>query len=366
MTKKHTLLIGVLLTALMGSSFAVSTAKIDAVRNKEAIAESDTAIIEEFLKDAFTEMLDRSSLSDTGSLRITIISKSASANPSGQILYGPKYVAAAKDQLTDAFNKVSGMKDENRRTILTANLIMIINDLANYETSKLALGYLDNRNTMIRYWAANSATNPNLIKQLNESSEDVRNNFAQKILNTAKAEQSPDILMILAKSAELKSPAVNEIMTTLAQKRIDLYNSWNVSNEITDEAVLKGLADRSKAEPESAKTMGKYFASLYSLMIQRYALGQETLNDASKTNLVSAIVQSEKNISVYVAEWSGNFKRAIEKSGASGLLIEHDALFGSAGTAGKMPSAVGFDYGKNADGSAVVAPPALSKPVAAK
>ncbi|HBG28171.1 MAG: hypothetical protein A2Y10_19525 [Planctomycetes bacterium GWF2_41_51] len=366
MIKKYTLLIGLLLPALISSTWAVSAAKIDAVRNKETIADTDSAVIEEFLSEVFTELFAKSDFSDAAALRTSIISKSTSANQSGQILYGPKYISAAEGELSKALKKVNALADGNRKTILTTNLLLIINDLANYETSKLALDYLGNPNVMIRYWAVNSVTNPNVVKQLNENSEDARNNFAQKLLKTAQAEQSSDILIILAQSADIKAPAVNEILTTIAQKRVDLYLSWNVSDEITDEAVLKALADRSKANTESTKTMGKYFATLYSLMIQRYVLGEQTLNEAGKTSLISAIAQSERNMTAFVPDWNANFRRAIEKGGASALLIEHDVLFGSAGAAGKLPAAIGFDYGKNADGSAITVPPVLSKPIAAK
>jgi signal recognition particle receptor subunit beta len=68
-------------------------------------------------------------------------------------------------------------------------------------------------------------------------------------------------------------------------------------------------------------------------------------------------------MTTFVPDWSGNFKRAIDKDVAS-LTTESDSAFGSASGSGKMPTTVGFDYGKNADGTAKTVPPTLAKPQA--
>jgi hypothetical protein len=131
---------------------------------------------------------------------------------------------------------------------------------------------------------------------------------------------------------------------------------------MTDITILKSLAERADMDRENRRATARTFATLYSAVIQRYLLDDGSLKDTNKANLVSVIVQSEKLVNQFVSDWQGTLKRAIEKGGGAGLLTEHDVLFGTASTPGKMPNLVGFDYGKNADGSARNFPPAMQKP----
>jgi len=364
MQNKKNILSGLLIFAILNPLFAISTTQIDTIRNKEAIADTDSAIIEDFVSEAFSELLAKTDFSDVAALRNAIVSKSSSATASGEIMYGPKYLAALQKELADAFTKVNAMTESQRKTVLTINLLILTNDIGKIDISKAALNYLQSPITVIRYWAAKNFANTNVITQLNAGQEADRKNIAEKILNAAQAEQSSDILVIYAQSASgLKDTTGNDILTAIAQKRIDLYISWKVSDEMTEDSILKALVDRTKTDPDSTKVMARYFSSLLSVVIQRYALGQAILDDASKGYLVSIIVQGDKSVPTFVPEWSGNFKRAIDKDVAS-LLTESDALFGSAAVSGKLPTTIGFDYGKNPDGSAKTIPPTLTKPQA--
>jgi len=351
--------------------FAVSTAKIDAVRNKETLSESDTEVIEEFLVEALEEFLAKTDFSDIAFLRTTIVSRSSSERESGQFQYGPRFITAIQKQISQAFDKVLKMPDDQRKQLLTMNLLILINDLGNAELSKAALDYLQNPDIMIRYWAVSCLTNNNVLRQLNmtESAENsqLAEQFAQKLQTAAQAEQSGDILILLAQFASsLKQPAANEILKEIAQNRINLHLNWQVKDEMVDIWILKALADRPQADPQNALVMAKNFAILYSLVIQRYILGQETLPASNIRNLVSVIAQSEKSLLRFLPDWQGNLRRAIEKGGGTLLVTEHDFLFGSANAAGKLPTVMGFDYGKNPDGSVKTAPPTLQKPPQAK
>jgi len=345
--------------------FAVSIAKIDAVRSKETLAESDTEVIEEFLVEALEEFLAKTDFFDIASLRTTIVSRSTSERESGQFQYGPRFITAIQKQISQAFDKVLKMPDDQRKQLLTMNLLILINDLGNAELSKAALDYLQNPDIMIRYWAVSCLANNSVLRQLNttESAENsqLAEQFAQKLQTAAQTEQSGDILILLAQFASaLKQPAANEILKEIVQNRINPYLNWQVKDEMVDSWILKALAD--KANPENASVMAKNFAILYSLVIQRYILGQETLPASNIRNLVSVIVQGEKYLLRFLPDWQGNFKRAIEKGSGSILLTEYDSLFGSANAAGKLPTTAGFDYGKNPDGSVKTAPPTLQKP----
>lgn len=347
-------------TALIVSNplFAISTTQIDALRNKEAIADADTAIIEEFLKEAFSELLGRTDFSDAAVLRNLIISKSSSLNATGKILYDQKYLMLFQNELAAAFKEANGLKDGKAKTLLTANLLMLAYDIGNFDAAKSALSYLQNSNTMLRYWAARNFANSAVIAQLNQDRQADRQETAAKILSAVQAEKSGDILASYAQfAAGIKDPAGNNILSAVAKKRIEQYLDWTVSDEMSEDAILKALTDRTKTDTESTKEMAKNFATLYSLVVQRYIQGQQTISDTSKTYLASVIVQGDKYIPTFIPEWNGNFKRAIDKDLAS-VLSESDALFGSASGTGKLPAAIGFEY----DGATKTAPPVLTKP----
>jgi hypothetical protein len=364
MNNKKIFLSFLLIFAIFNPLFAISSTQIDTVRGKETIADSDTTIIEEYLADAFTELTTKTDFSDVSVLRNSIVSKSTSTNPNGKILYDAKYLAAFQNEMKDAYSKANSLKDEKVKTLLVTNLLILSYDMGDPESSKIALNYLQNPSALIRYWAAKNFANENIIRKLNEGDETGRKNASNKILKAAQTEQSADVLAVYSQFASgIKDSGGNEILTTIAQKRIDQYLAWTVKEEINDDAILKAMVDRVKTDPESTKTMAKNFASLLSVAIQRYTIGQQVIGDTSKGYLASVITQSDKYMTTFVPDWSGNFKRAIDKDVAS-LTTESDSAFGSASGSGKMPTTVGFDYGKNADGTAKTVPPTLAKPQA--
>ena len=361
----HILSCSLVLLIVLCPVLAVNTAKIDAVRNKETVTDSDMAVIQQFLTDAFSELYEKTDFSDVAALRNTIVSKNSSSLESGQIQYGPRFFTIAQKEFSDTLKNVKGLPDGQRKTLLTINLLVLANDLGNLEIAKSALDYLQNSNIIIRYWATNCLSNASILSQLNYDSAENRqlgDDIVKRYSANIKTEQSGYILAIIAQFASgLKRPAAKDLLTEIAQKRIDLYMGWKVNDEMTDASILKALIDRTTTDADSSKVMAKNFSILYSAIIQRYAMGDQ-LSDTSKSSLVSVITQSEKLLTKFIPDWQGSLKRAIEKGGGTGLLAESDSLFGTASAAGKLPAAAGFDYGKNPDGSAKNAPPTLPKP----
>jgi hypothetical protein len=348
---------------------AVNTARIDVVRGKEMLVDADTEVIDGFLTDALSEFFAKTDFSDIASLRTTIVSRSSSEFESGQIQYGPRFFTSAQKQIAQTFEKISELPDSPRKELLTMNLLILISDLENLELSKMALDYLQSPEVMIRYLAVCCLTNNGVVRQLNmtESAENSRlaEEFVKKLQTIVQNEKSGDILIQIAQfGAGLKQASANELLGQIVQKRADLYLNWQVDNEMVENFILKSLTDRVQIDQDSTKVMAKNFAMLYSLVVQRYVLGAETLPGSNLKNLISVIAQGEKYLlsPQLLPDWQGSLKRAVEKGGGASLLAEHDALLGSAGSAGRLPATVGFDYGRNSDGTVKTAPPQLAKP----
>ncbi|MGA2914624.1 MAG: hypothetical protein ABSE89_01195 [Sedimentisphaerales bacterium] len=340
-------------------AFAVSTTKIDAVRSKETLADSDTEVIETFVAEAFKEFLATNDFSDIAAARMVIVNKSTSELESGQFQYGPRYLAAAQKQITQAFEKISKMPNAERKQLLTMNLLILISDLGNLELSKAAFDYLQNPDAAIRYWAVSCLTNTNVLNLLNMAENSrTADEFGQKLLSLAKTEESPDIIILLSQFGGGLKPSVgNEILQQIAQGRINLYLNWQVKDEMVENWLLKALSNRSAIDSQNSTALMRNFATLYSLVIQRYILGQEVLPVKNIRNMAVVISQGEKDFTKYLPDWQNNLKRAIDRGGGALLQTEHDSLLGSASTAGKLPTAAGFDYGPTK-----TSPPTLPKP----
>ena len=302
MSKIHFSIVFLIILISSINSSAVNTARIDVVRGKELLADTDTAVIEEFLSAAFDEFFAKTDFSDIASLRTTIVTRSASGFESGQIQYGPRFLTAAQKQIAQILEKTFKLPASPRKQLLTMNLLILINDLGNLEIAKTALDYIQDPDVMVRYWAVNCLTNGNIIRQLNMAGSDensrIAGQFVQKLQSAAQSENSGDILILIAQfAAGLKSPtapAANELLVQIARKRADLYLNWQVDNEMVESSILKSLSDRIQIDPDNAKVTAKDFAVLYSLVVQRYVLGTETLPTANIRNLVSVIAQNEK------------------------------------------------------------------------
>jgi hypothetical protein len=162
---------------------------------------------------------------------------------------------------------------------------------------------------------------------------------------------------------------LNNMLGRLANLEPEVFITWSRNEKIAfwintyNVCTLKGMAERIKTDTDSTKIMGRYFSSLFSVVVQRYIQGQGTLKDTDKNELVTVIIQGDKYVQNFIPDWNGNFKRALDKD-LSSLLAESDGLFGSAAGSGKMLTTVGFDYGKNPDGSSKTIPPTLAKPTA--
>lgn len=347
---------------------AVDTADIDDVRHKTILNEHDQLVISTFVSQAIRGLLNTENLGDIASARVVLVSRSKSQQESAQIQYGPYFFSAVGKHLSDALQEVAQMPSSRQKTIISLNMMILINDLANVELSKLALLKLkvDDENTTVRYWAVKAVTNSEIVAQLNliENAQiGSTREYVSLLKNVVKNETCPEIIDLIAKfAAEIKGPDAMGLLEQIADVRIAKYADWTVDNELLDMAVLQALYDRIQTDSIASASLGRRFGQLYSYAIQRYLLAGETLTEEQKQHLASVIVSSERLLGKMLTAQVGNLKRSIEKDRPAVLAEEHDVLFGSDSTQGTLPFALGFDYGKKTDGSIRTAPLKLKQP----
>ena len=345
--------------------FAVDTSAVDDVRRKTILNEQDQLTIDTFVSQAVSELRNTENFSEIASARVVVTSRSKSQQESAQIQYGPYFFSSAGKHIKAALAELAQMPQSRRTEMVTLNFMILIDDLANIELSKLALDKTQDTDVTIRYWAVHALTNTKITEQLNSAETDqvsAAEEYVGVLKKTAKNETCPDIIDLIAQfAANVKIPSAAELLEQIADARIAKYADWTVDGELLDATVLKALCDKIQTDNSASAALGRRFAQLYSYVIQRYILAGDSLGQEQKQVLVSVIVSCEKLLGRLIGDQVGGLERAIEKDKIINLTEEHDSLFGSDSVQGRLPLALNFDYGKKPDGSALTASLKLQK-----
>ena len=340
--------------------FAVDTSAIDDVRRKTILSEQDQLTIDTFIGQAVSELLNTENFSEVASARVVVTSRSKSQQESAQIQYSPYFFSSANKHIKAALGEIAQMPQSRRTAMVTLNFMILVDDLANIELSKLALDKTQDADVTIRYWAVHSLTNTKIIEQLNSTETgqvSAAGEYVDILGKAAKNETCPDIIALIAQfAANIKNPSAMELLEQIADDRLAQYADWTVDSELLDTTVLKALCGRIQTDNSASAALGRRFAQLYSYVIQRYILAGDSLSEERKQALVSVIVSSERLLGRLIASQVGNLERALEKGKIMALTEEHDSLFGSDSAQGRLPLALGFDYGKKPDGSVRTSP----------
>ncbi len=355
-------------------SKAVNTKLIDGVLQKGVLDSQDLQIIDNFVDEAVRELVKTIDFADIAQIRTAILSRQ-----SNQAQYAEQFYESAHKYISPALREASRLTPEERKVLITTNLLILIDGLENLRLTDLAIGKLKDNNTIVRYWAVHCLTNPNIVKKLNAggtSNLKLARNIVSELNNLVESSR-PEIIALIAKfAADVDIQEAEELLVQIADMRIKRYTDWTVEYELLDGDILKSLSSKiaTTERGESASTtsssnsaVAQRFGQLYSYVIQRYVKGKGLLSDTQKNQLISVMVETEdKCISNLTGETQTGIKRAIEQDDTTALLQEHNRLLGDETTQGQLPLKLKFDYG-NTDGSRKrTAPLALPEPPKAK
>lgn len=349
-------------------SGAVNTLDIDNVREKEVLNSQDLQIIDNFVDEAIQELARTEDFTSIAKVRGVILARDSSNRRSAQAQYTEQFFESAHKYISEAFNQVSESAPEDRKFKVMVNLLILIDGLENLRLADLVLGMLKNENTVIRYWAVHSITNPGITKRLN--SADVANlELARSIAGQLKGlveSSTPETLALMAEfAADVNIPQAEDLLLQIADMRIEKYAKWAVDYELLDGTVLKSLCKKISSAGLSKPAVARRFGQLYSYAIQRYINGWNFLSAAQKHQLASVLLETEKWCISKLLETPQSsikrIKRAIENSDYTGLLQEHNRLLGGETKTGELPKKVGFDW-ENQDGSKRKGPLPLPEP----
>ena len=335
-----------------GSS-TTSTREIDEVLKKTVLDDQDFEIIDDFLARAIGDLVNTRDLASIARFRAVILSKKRDEEDQ----YSNQFSESSLLYISEGFEKAKSLRPQERQTIVTMNLLILIDGLKDTRLLNLPIAQLKNENTTVRYWAIRCLTNPVIINKLNsneESDTDLAQNIAEQLKQQIE-KSSPEILNLIAGfAATINIPEGEELLLQIADKRIKEYSDWTVKYEILDSAILKYLEGKISASSDSSRAtaFAQRFGQLYSYAIQRYVKGEEILNETQKRYLITVLVETESKCISKLLSSQSTIRRTIERGDMNALMSEHDSLLGKGTTPGRLPSKLNFKYGKDSDSTA--------------
>lgn len=363
-----TALTAFLVLAIVARCRAVDTRQIENVLSRQVLDGEDLKIIDQFLSEAVSELVNTRDFAEIAKLRTVILSKQ-----SNQGQYAQQFSESAFKHISAGLEQAKQLAEERRFKVIL-NLLILIDGLQDLRLTDLAIALLKESNQAVRYWAIRCVTNPGLVDKLNPggSSEPALSSskgqeLAQRIVEQLKElvdAASPEMLALMAEfAATVRVPQGQDLLVQIADARMKRYVDWTVEYELLDGAILKLLYGRIAATGSADPALVRRFAQLYSFAVQRYIKGRDVLPDANKHYLASVLVEIEdKCIGRLLGRPQSAIKKAVEQADYPAILLEHNKLLGEGANVGELVAKLQFDYGARPDGSKQTIPLTLPQP----
>jgi hypothetical protein len=342
---------------------ALDTRGIEAARAKKVLDNTDLQTIDSFVAQGVGEILNATDFSSISNVRSLIIANSASNEP-GQVQFAQQFSDSAKKYIAADLEKAEGLTPPERSFRVLINLLMLVDGLDDTRLAEIPLKYVDYNKPAVSYWAVHCLTSPEIVDKLNSNRDSELARQITRRLETIVSTTSPQTLGLIASFAgSIKISDGFDLLLKVADRRIASYADWSVTDELLDSLVLQGLCDKIASSDPGKAEAAKRFCQLYSYVFQRYLNDGDYLSDTQKTQLISVLVETEKNcLPKLMGKTSFGIKKAIEASDNEALQQEYINLFGQGTKAGKLFADLNFDFGKAPGGSPIKTPPALPKP----
>ncbi len=322
-------------------SFGASTKEIDEVRKKTDLTAADLAVVDTFINQAFKEMLEAPTITDSVKNREDILVRKPKDD---QPKYKDQYRKSIESNVIAAMKALETWNDENFIKATRLNLAVIIGSMGDMGLYEIAITMLGEDVPAVKYWALKALTDTdvrNSVRQ-NPNSESSKAILAE--LNKAAGNDSPILLeMIAGFAAAITGQSSYDLLATIAATRIESYKSWKAVQESSDARIMAVMADKMLSDAASKNALAAPFANLMSATLEKYATGlapDAGLSDTSQQQLVTVIAELEKKILPKFTITTGLIKAA-ERKNLKEFTEAYNALFGSEGANGELSSKLG-------------------------
>ncbi len=360
------------LAAGVFASFAqavVPTEAITAVRLRaesgSQISEQDKAEIDKFLLSALNGLFLAEQSEEMAKTRRQMVEQKGTKDLS---LYATAYLTILRERLSGlAQTAPERIEDPARRRMVRRNLAILVAELRSLLLAEFGVLWSQDEDAVVRYWAVKSLTDLEIAKQLN--SETTANpEAAQKIFGALQSviqnESLPEILAMTAGfAAAWQDGRSSELLEQLTARRLADYAQCREKNAWVDGRILTALTDKyvSARLPEEKSAAGRRFALLLSAVMQRWlqneAAGGKNLSEEARAQLITVLAETEDRLLPKLEISAAGIRRAFERTG--GLQPVYEELMGTVSRRGTLPTRLGIDFGRDADGRSLSVPPTL-------
>ena len=361
MTKNKVLLSAFILFLRVLPAFGLDTDSIaglrgETVSQKTPFSPAQVQIIEKFWRNAIDSLLIAEDSEQQSQIIDQLVAEKGNENLS---FYVSSYIETGKKHLQMAFDTVKQRDLPARKLSMERKLMVLIARLKNVSLAPFALDHFKDPDPAVRYWAVKTFDDFEMVRQLADvtSDADLKNKIIQAMSERVENETSFVILRVAVDFAvTLNDAASRDLLNKLAEKRIKAYMDWSVTGEWFDTYLLNGIGQLivSQQPSDERVKLSRTFAQLYSCVIQRYIKG-ESLTDSARNSLITVIAEVEiVTVAKLIPGWQMSLKKAVEQN--TGLEREAENLLGAPSKPGDLSLRLNFNYGKDPDGKAIMAP----------
>jgi hypothetical protein len=286
--------------------------------------------------------------------------------------YASSYQKAAKEHLKVAIDTVGKWEEGVKRARVERNIMILIAEIGSVGLVDLALPQLSSKDPMVRYWAVRSLTSKDIVEQSAPAAVTRDENRTARIIAGLDSylKATPDIVtipLITLFASEINTAASRKMLAGLADRRIDAYMKWTITDEQIDADILKSLGNAGvqAVDPAERQELLSRFGQLYACVLGRF-MQTDKIPAGSRERLISVIVEVEDKFfinSKYVPGWAPRFKTDINTN--KPLNDAYNLLFGSNNITGELAAKLKFNYGKDSAGKPLLVPRPLPAPPAA-
>lgn len=304
--------------------YAVSTKDIDDVRAKDSFAAADSAVVEKFLTDSFTEMLNAENLSQVINITDGITYRLPKPE---QADYKKTFVSALNTEIEKVMQRVDGWEDQRFAAGFKVVMADIAYKLSDASFLPLATELVASEQVSSRYWGLKLALESAPLAEIKAGSESGKA-LVEAVALQAQSETSAVVMNSMALLASQAATAESDaILASLMQSRLAQYKAKTTSYEAFDAGLLKAAAQRIKA---GNNTLKEPFAQIFAFAVQRYIYSLDENNaitESAKIQLGALISETVKNV-LPVLEINGeSLLKAMERRNYEQATQEYKTLF---------------------------------------
>ena len=349
----------------MAVAYSASTVEIEALRSRvqgssAELTASEKGVISKFWSTTLDQMLLTESSKECVEVRKQLAEQKGSEYLS---YYATAYIAEAKSAIGAAFEDAKRMENSQQRQVIKRNLMILTAEMESPSLASLALQRLDAEDDVTRYWAFKAVTDSLVIRQLTsdvtgdeKTTEAILTAFKERVPVET---QTPIQKMVVRFCMAFDDPLARDILLLIADRRIKAYGDWTVRDEMLDVSLLTALGNVAmfQQDPTHKRVFGRKFAELYALAIQRYLKGKDAFSKGEVEQLLTVIAEVDQNVLGKTMGIKTGVMQALRTK--RGLEREYEVLFGDRMRSGQLAEKFKFDYGKDASGKPITAPPEL-------